>query len=212
VSPSNRTASALPSTATCRGSGSLQDHYIARISYPVSGLATVNERSRGVALAFEVLRYLVIGKGTLSYSASLAAPRSRCSRNRRPPMCSAASPQAASGTGRSAPPDGRPCGGRRFPRHHRRGVADATAVARLCRGVIAEPCPGAGDQPALSVGPDRPARDDRWAPLRPPPLRRTGARPLLRRRDPAGCGSCRDDELLDYARQKDTTVYHATRT
>jgi len=58
----------------CRGVGqNLQDHYIARVSYPVTGVATVNERSRGVALAFEVLRYLVTGKGMLTYSASLAA-------------------------------------------------------------------------------------------------------------------------------------------
>ena len=51
----------------------LQDHYIARISYPVAGAPTVNERSRGVALAAEILRYLVTGKGMLTYSASLAA-------------------------------------------------------------------------------------------------------------------------------------------
>ena len=50
-----------------------QDHYIARISYPVSGTPTVNERSRGVALAGEIVRYLVTGKGMLTYSASLAA-------------------------------------------------------------------------------------------------------------------------------------------
>jgi choline dehydrogenase-like flavoprotein len=50
----------------------LQDHYIARISYPIHGVPTVNERSRGMALAAEVLRYLVTGKGMLTYSASLA--------------------------------------------------------------------------------------------------------------------------------------------
>ena len=51
----------------------LQDHYIARISYTVQGVATVNERSRGLPLAAEVLRYLVTGRGMLTYSASLAA-------------------------------------------------------------------------------------------------------------------------------------------
>jgi choline dehydrogenase len=51
----------------------LQEHYIARISYAVQGVVTVNERSRGVALAAKVLRYLVTGKGMLNYSASLAA-------------------------------------------------------------------------------------------------------------------------------------------
>ena len=49
----------------------LQDHYIARMSYSVSGAATVNERSRGLALAGEVVRYLVTGKGMLTYSCLL---------------------------------------------------------------------------------------------------------------------------------------------
>src|SRR5262249_5595115 len=37
----------------------LQDHFVARISYRVRGAATVNERSRGLPLAAEVLRYIV---------------------------------------------------------------------------------------------------------------------------------------------------------
>ena len=55
------------------GRQELQDHYVARVSYPVSGAPTVNERSRGLALAGEIVRYLVTGKGMLTYSASLAA-------------------------------------------------------------------------------------------------------------------------------------------
>ena len=51
----------------------LQDHYVARISYPVIGAHTANERARGLPLAAEILRYLVTGKGILSYSASLVA-------------------------------------------------------------------------------------------------------------------------------------------
>jgi hypothetical protein len=38
-----------------------------------SRVATVNERLRGIPLAAEVLRYLVTGKGILTYSPSLAA-------------------------------------------------------------------------------------------------------------------------------------------
>jgi hypothetical protein len=56
-----------------------------------------------------------------------------------------------------SPADGRPSGpfrGSTISRRHRRGLADAAAVARLCRGAIAEPGRGAGDQPALSVRPD----------------------------------------------------------
>jgi choline dehydrogenase len=51
----------------------LQDHYSARVGYAVRGVATVNERSRGIPLAAEVLRYLASGTGMLTYSASLCA-------------------------------------------------------------------------------------------------------------------------------------------
>src|SRR5580704_12474760 len=51
----------------------MQDHYVARITYPVVGAKTANERARGLPLAAEVLRWLVTGKGMLSYSASLVA-------------------------------------------------------------------------------------------------------------------------------------------
>jgi hypothetical protein len=44
-----------------------------RISYAVQGVAMVNERSHGTALAAEVLGYLVTGKGILTYSALLDA-------------------------------------------------------------------------------------------------------------------------------------------
>jgi choline dehydrogenase len=70
----------------------LQDHYIARVSYLAQGAATVSERSRGVALAAEVLRYLITGKRMLTYSASLAAASVKVLEEWQPPMCNAASP------------------------------------------------------------------------------------------------------------------------
>jgi hypothetical protein len=80
----------------------LHDHDIARISYPVQGMATVNERSRGIPLAAEVLRYLVTGKGMLTYSASLAAASVKVLEESASLTCRAASPPAASRTVRSA--------------------------------------------------------------------------------------------------------------
>src|SRR6266436_4989829 len=41
---------------------SMQDHYVARVSYPVVGAQTANERSRGLPLAGEVMRWLITGK------------------------------------------------------------------------------------------------------------------------------------------------------
>ncbi|HTV89739.1 MAG TPA: GMC family oxidoreductase N-terminal domain-containing protein [Stellaceae bacterium] len=51
----------------------MQDHYVVRVTYPIHGMATANERARGLPLAGEVLRYLASGKGILTYSASLIA-------------------------------------------------------------------------------------------------------------------------------------------
>src|SRR5437016_6644908 len=51
----------------------MQDHYTARVSYPVVGAQTANERSRGLPLAGEVVRWLVTGKGMLTYSPSIRA-------------------------------------------------------------------------------------------------------------------------------------------
>ena len=51
----------------------MQDHYVVRVTYPIHGMATANERARGLPLAAEVMRYLMTGKGILTYSASLIA-------------------------------------------------------------------------------------------------------------------------------------------
>jgi choline dehydrogenase len=51
----------------------LQDHYIARVTCAVTGIKTLNEKSRGLPFAGEVLRYLFAGTGMLTYAASLVA-------------------------------------------------------------------------------------------------------------------------------------------
>jgi choline dehydrogenase len=49
----------------------LQDHFLARVTCAVTGAKTLNERSRGLPFAGEVLRYLLTGTGMLTYAASL---------------------------------------------------------------------------------------------------------------------------------------------
>jgi choline dehydrogenase len=51
----------------------LQDHYIARVTCSVRGAKTLNEKSRGLPFAGEVMRYLISGTGMLTYAASLVA-------------------------------------------------------------------------------------------------------------------------------------------
>ncbi|AJZ57072.1 FAD dependent oxidoreductase family protein [Paraburkholderia fungorum] len=61
-----RTRVALPGVGN-----NLQDHYVARLGYRVRGAGTANERSHGLALAREMLRYVVSGTGVLTYSAAI---------------------------------------------------------------------------------------------------------------------------------------------
>ena len=51
----------------------LQDHFLARISCPVTGVRTLNEKSRGLPLMGEVLRYVFTGNGHADLRASLVA-------------------------------------------------------------------------------------------------------------------------------------------
>jgi choline dehydrogenase len=64
----------VPVVHELRGVGkNMQDHYVARVSYPIVGAQTANERSRGLPLAGEVVRWLITGKGMLTYSPSIVA-------------------------------------------------------------------------------------------------------------------------------------------
>jgi len=93
----------VPVVHELRGVGkNMQDHYTARVSYPVVGAQTANERSRGLPLAGEVMRWLFTGKGMLTYSPSIVAASAKYWRNRRPPTCKSPSRPAASRAARSA--------------------------------------------------------------------------------------------------------------
>jgi choline dehydrogenase len=61
-----RTRVALPGVGN-----NLQDHYVVRLGYRIRGAGTANERSHGLALAREMMRYVVSGTGVLTYSAAI---------------------------------------------------------------------------------------------------------------------------------------------
>ena len=57
-----------------RGVGKhFQDHFVCRVSATVKDTPTLNEKSRGLPFAGEVLRWLLEGRGMLTYGASLVA-------------------------------------------------------------------------------------------------------------------------------------------
>jgi len=64
----------IPLTHALPGVGkNLQDHFLARVTCEVTGIPTLNEKSRGLPFAGEILRYLLSGTGMLTYAASLVA-------------------------------------------------------------------------------------------------------------------------------------------
>ena len=168
-------------------------------------MATVNERSRGVALAFEVLRYLVTGNGMLTYSASLAAASVKV-------LEESATPDVQCSIAPGSVKDGQIGELDDFP-----GItAGAWQMRPLSRGYVEALSPDPAQAPAINPHylSDPTDRHAIIGGLRF--IRRLFAAPALARYCDAeilpGAQVESDDELLDYARQKGSTVYHATCT
>ena len=170
----------VPVVHELRGVGrNMQDHYVARVSYPIVGAQTANERSRGLPLAGEIVRWLITGKGILTYSPSIVAASVKVLEEVGHPRCAM---HLCAGQLQERPD--RRIGG--DARAQRRRVADAAIVARLCRSEVEPAWRGAGDQPALPLGRSRPARHHRRLTAGPADLRRTRAAAIRPRRKPPG--------------------------
>ena len=60
----------------------LRDHYSVRLTQRVAGMGTLNERTRGLGLAGELLNYALLGRGLLTTGASSAAAFARSTSTR----------------------------------------------------------------------------------------------------------------------------------
>ncbi len=189
-----------------RGVGrNMQDHYQARVSYPVVGAQTANERSRGLPLAGEVLRWLVTGKGLLTYSPSLVAASVKVlDESATPDMQITFAPGSFKG-------------GQIGELEETPGLsAGAWQMRPLSRGYVEAKSNRPGDMPAinpryLSEESDRRAIIGglRFARLLfdAPALKK-----FVREESLPGRQVESDDELLDYARRYGGTCYHASCT
>ena len=180
-----------------------QDHYIARMSCQVRGIETLNERGRGLSFANEVLRYFASGTGMLTYSASLVAASVKVLEESATPDVQCVFAPASYKPGLIRKLDEAP------------GITGGPWQMRpLSRGYVLIRSPDPREQPAIN--PRYLAEDtDRRAMvggLRF--LRRLFAAPALAKYVVAekmpGPSVQTDDELLDYARQNGSTVYHAS--
>jgi choline dehydrogenase-like flavoprotein len=183
----------------------LQDHYLARVTCFVTGAKTLNETSRGLPFAGEILRYFFAGTGMLTYAASLVAASVKVLEESATPdiQCLLASGSFAPGPIRRL--DDKP------------GMtAGIWQMRPLSRGYVEARSGEPADPPAinpryLSEETDRRAvvRDLRMA-------RRLFAAPALAKyvvgENLPGSNLQSDDELLHYARQYGSTVFHATCT
>src|SRR5580692_13015388 len=196
----------VPVVHELRGVGkNMQDHYVARVSYPVVGAQTANERSRGLPLAGEVIRWLVSGKGMMTYSPSLVAASVKVLEE-------------------SATPDmqvtfvpGSFKGGQIGELERTPGLsAGAWQMRPLSRGYVEAKSNRPGEAPAINQRYLSDERDRRAAIGGLRLVRRWFDAPALAKYVAAetqpGSDVQTDDELLDYARQTGSTVFHATGT
>jgi choline dehydrogenase len=196
----------VPVVHELKGVGrNMQDHYTARVSYRVLGMATANEKSYGLPLAMEAIRWVFTGKGMLSYSPSLVAASVKVLET-------------------SAIPDmqvtfapGSFKGGQIGELERTPGLsAGAWQMRPLSRGFVEAKTGQPGDMPAINPRylSDETDRRAIVAGLRF--ARRLFEAPALkqyvREESLPGHQIQTDDELLDYARRNGGTCYHASCT
>ena len=183
----------------------LQDHYLARVTCFVAGAKTLNETSRGLPFAGEIMRYLFAGTGMLTYAASLVAASVKVLDESATPdiQCLVASGSFALGPIRRL--DDKP------------GMtAGIWQMRPLSRGYVEARSKEPADPPAINPRYLSEDTDRRAVVGGLKMARRLFAAPALRQyvvgENLPGKDVQSDDELLHYARQYGSTVFHATCT
>jgi choline dehydrogenase len=183
----------------------LQDHYLARVTCFVAGAKTLNETSRGLPFAGEIMRYLFAGTGMLTYAASLVAASVKVLEESATPdiQCLLASGSFAPGPIRRL--DDKP------------GMtAGIWQMRPLSRGYVEARSKEPADPPAINPRYLSEETDRRAVIGGLRMARRLFAAPALAKyvagENLPGSNVESDDELLHYARQYGSTVFHPTCT
>src|SRR6202140_3216130 len=196
----------VPVIHELRGVGkNMQDHYVCRMTYPIHGARTANERARGLPLAAEIVRYLVTGKGMLTYSASLVAASVKVLEESATPDVQCSFAPGSFKDGQIGQLEEEP------------GLTGGSWQMRpLSRGYVEAKSPDPQVAPAINPRYLSEETDRRAVVGGLRYVRRIFAAPALARfvgpEKLPGIAVESDDELLDYARRNGNTVYHATCT
>jgi choline dehydrogenase len=194
----------VPVLHALRGVGrNLQDHFLVRVQAEVRGIATLNERSRGIRFAGEVLKYVATGRGMLTYAASLVAASVKVLPESATPDVQALFASASYAPGPSRRLDTRP------------GMTSGVWQMRPeSRGHVLARSADPRDQPSINPNYLAEERDRRTIVAAMRKVRAWFGAPSLQRYLVAetlpGPELRTDDELLAYARQSGTTVFHPT--
>jgi choline dehydrogenase len=183
----------------------LQDHFLARVTAEVTGIATANEKSRGMPFVGEIMRYVFAGTGLLTYAASLVAASVKVLEESATPDVQVLFANASFAPGPIRRLDDKP------------GMTGGMWQMRpLSRGYVEAKSPDPHQAPAINPRYLSEETDRRCAVGGLRAVRRLFAAPALA---PylvgeilPGTGVQSDDELLDYLRQTGSTVFHATCT
>src|SRR5216684_9168648 len=204
--PEHLAKTGIPVTHALPGVGrNMQDHYVVRMTYPIHGAPTANERARGLPLAGEVLRYVFTGKGMLTYSASLVAASVKVLEESATPDMQISFAPGSFKDGQIGQLEDEPglTGGpwqmRPLSRGHVLAKSNRPAdMPTIHPGYLTEET----DRRAI-IGGLRFARRIFHAPA---------LQPYVGDEKLPGAQAQSDDELLDYAKRNGNTVYHATCT
>jgi len=183
----------------------LQDHFLARVTAEVTGIGTANEKSRGMPFVGELMRYVFAGSGLLTYAASLVCASVKVLEESATPDVQILFANASFAPGPIRRLDDRPgmTGGMWQMRPLSRGYVEAkSADPHLAPAINPRYLSEETDRRA-AIGGLRMARRLLHAPALAPYF----VGEILPGTEIVG-----DDELLDYARQYGSTVFHATCT
>ncbi len=180
-----------------------QDHFLARVSSRIAGAPSLNQKSRGLGLVGEVLRYALAGQGILTYASSLVTASVKVLEESATPdvQCQFAPGSFAPGPKRML--------------EYEPGMTGGMWQGRpLSRGYVEARSSQPRDAPAINPRYLSEERDQRAVIGGLRFIRRLFEAPALAKYVVAetvpGAAIQRDDELLDYARRTGSTVFHAS--